>query len=212
MSDILVGRHDRCRVSDGGLPLIGWALVLCWTLATGLAPARGQPSFVTIQGDLNAAAWWVLADFHPFTTEVRGVPAGKIRKSWCKATEFRKELIPEELRLVDGVDGMATSKLSFSLEGRFDGTSTKQIAIVGVYQECSGSRGRFVLILDQPRNGAPKIRFVDAVPTDHQFGALSPGEDNSIIVWACMECDNTVVLKWDPEKHRFAWLPHSAEP
>src|SRR5215475_6743516 len=102
---------------------------------------------MTIEGNLKEAAWWVIADFHPFTTEVRGLPVSQIRKSWCKATEFRKDLIPRELLFEGGVDAMEASKLSFAIEGHFDGTAAKQVALVGVYEECSGQKGRFILVL-----------------------------------------------------------------
>jgi hypothetical protein len=176
-------------------------------LVLTIAQARGQQSFVTVEGDLKSTAWWVLADFHPFTTEVRGIPVNQIRKNWCKATEFRKELIPRELLFADNVDAMEAAKLSFAMEGHFDGSAANQIALVGVYQECSGKKGTFVLILDQPADGNSKIRFVSTTPTDHQFGALGKGEGNTIVVWGCMECDGRSVLKWDRKKRKFDWLP-----
>ncbi|SDO94644.1 hypothetical protein SAMN05444050_5414 [Afipia sp. GAS231] len=167
-----------------------------------------QAPFVTIEGNLESTAWWVLADFHPFTTEVRGIPVNQIRRNWCKATEFRKDLIPKELLVVNGTDQMEEAKLSFALQGHFDGSATTQVALVGVYQECSGQKGRFVLIIDQPANanGKAKIRFVSALPTGHQFGVLSQGEDNAIAAWGCMECDDRSVLKWDRKKRKFDWL------
>jgi len=116
-------------------------------------------------------------------TEVRGIPVAQIRRNWCKATEFRKELIPRELLFADNVDAMEAAKLSFAMEGHFDGSAANQIALVGVYQECSGKKGTFVLILDQPADRKSKIRFVSATPTDHQFGALGKGEGNTIVVW-----------------------------
>lgn len=176
-------------------------------LVLTIAQARGQQSFVTVEGDLKSTAWWVLADFHPFTTEVRGIPVNQIRKNWCKATEFRKELIPRELLFADNVDAMEAAKLSFAMEGHFDGSAANQIALVGVYQECSAKKGTFVLILDQPADGNSKIRFVSATPTAHQFGALGKGEGNTIVVWGCMECDGRSVLKWDRKKRKFDWLP-----
>ena len=179
--------------------------VIFWV---GIAPVSGQQPFVTIEGDLNHVAWWVVADFHPFTTEVRGIPVGQIRKNWCKATEFQRDLIPKNLLLEGGVDTMKANKLAFAVQGHFDGTKTKQVAVVGVYQECSGQKGRFILILDQPRGGQPKVRFVNATPTAHQFGALSVRKDNSMAA-ACMDCDNISVLKWDPQKRRFAWVQDS---
>ena len=104
---------------------------------------------------------------------------------------------------------MEANKLSFAVEGHFDGSATKQVALVGVYQECSGRKGRFIVILDQPRRGQPKVRFVDALPTERQFGVLSVGNNGSIVAWGCMECDGSSVLEWDPKKRRFAWAHDS---
>jgi hypothetical protein len=189
-----------------GIVVLGSAFVLV------IAQARAEQQFVTIKGDLKNPAWWVSADFHPFTTEVRGIPVSQIRKNWCKATEFRKDLIPREL-VVDerGVDAMQAAEMSFAMEGRFDGSATTQVALVGVYQECSGKKGRFILILDQPGDGKAKIRFVNAIQTDHQFGALQKGKDNTIVAWSCMECDGSSVLKWDRKKRKFDWLPEPDE-
>jgi hypothetical protein len=194
---------DACAFVRAGR----WTIALCSCLVLAIAYARAEAVFTTIQGDLKSVAWWVLADFHPFTTEVRGIPASEIRKSWCKATEFRKDLIPRELLFEGGTDAMAAANMSFAIEGRFDGTATKQVALVGVFEECSGQKGRFILILDQPADGKPKIRFLNAVRTDRQFGALRKGDGNSIVAWACMDCDTFSVLKWDRKKRKFDWLP-----
>ena len=106
---------------------------------------------------------------------------------------------------------MAAADVSFVTEGRFDGTAARQVALVGVFQECSGPKGRFILILDQPVEGKAKVRFVSALRTDRQFGALQKGNDNSIIALSCMECDNGSVLKWDRKKRKFDWLPEPEE-
>lgn len=135
----------------------------------------------------------------------------QIRETWCKATEFRKELIPKELLVENNVDGMAQAGLSFALEGRFDGSAVNQIALVGVYQECAGKKGAFMLILDQLAAGKSKVRFLSATPTDHQFSALGKGEGNTIVVWSCMECDGRSILKWDRKKRKFDCLPGPAE-
>jgi len=187
-----------------------WIIALCCCLVA--AQAHAEPAFVTIKGDASNPAWWVGAEFHPFTTEVRGIPASQIRRNWCKATEFRKDLIPREW-LVDtkGVDQMLAAGMSFAIEGHFDGSASKQVAVVGAYGECAGKTGRFILILDQPADGKAKIRFVNAVQTDHQFGALQRGKDNTIVAWSCMECDGSSVLKWDRKKHKFDWMPEPEE-
>jgi hypothetical protein len=181
--------------------------ILCCVLLAFASASRAEQPFMTVDGDTKSIAWWVLADFHPFTTEVRGISVGQIRKEWCKATEFRKDLIPKEFLFEGGGDAMEASGLSFAIEGSFDGTKSRQVALVGTYQECSGQKGRFILILDLPATGQPKIRFVNAVPTPHQFGALSLEKNNVIAAWACMDCDNVSKLKWDRKRRKFVWLP-----
>jgi hypothetical protein len=198
------------QILRAGRDLISRVVVLTSVLGIFLltvAPISAQTRFVTINGDLKQIAWWVLADFQPFTTEVRGIPANQIRKNWCKATEFRKDLIPRELLFENGSDEMEQANLSFAMEGHFDGSPTTQIALVGVYQECSGKKGRFILIIDRPAGGPAKIRFVNAVETDRQFGALAKGKDNTLVAWACMECDNYSVLKWNRKNRKFEWQP-----
>jgi hypothetical protein len=170
-----------------------------------------QAPFLTIEGDLKGTAWWVIADFHPFTTEIRGIPVSRIRKNWCKATEFRKDLIPKELLIENGTDVMAAGGWSFAVEGNFDGSKTKQIALTGVYQECAGQKGSFVLILDQPINTLkPRIRFVSASETNRQFLALETSK-GQIVVGTCMDCDVRSVLQWDRKKRKFDWLPEPDE-
>src|SRR5262249_42974341 len=150
--------------------------------------------------------WWDLDDFQPFTTEVRGIPANQIRKTWCKATEFRKDLIPRELIFEKGSDQMQEAELSFAVEGHFDGSAMTQVALMGVYKECSGKKGRFILIIDRPEGGgSPKIRFVNAVQSDRQFGAFQKGKDNTLVAFTCMECDNYSVLKWNRRNRKFEW-------
>lgn len=191
--------------------------VLCCALALMMHPASaqapvGQAPFVTIEGDLKATAWWVLADFHPFTKEVRGIPVSQIRKNWCKATEFRSDLIPKELLFENGHDAMEEGGRFFALEGNFDGSATKQVALTGVYQECAGKKGSFVLILDQPINpGKPRIRFISTSEANRQFLALQKEKDDRLLVWTCMECDAFSILKWDRKKRKFAWLPQPDE-
>ncbi len=138
------------------------------------------------------------------------MPVDQIRKGWCKATEFRKDLIPKEYLFQGGADAMEASNRSFALEGNFDGSTTRQVALVGVYEECKGTKGSFVMILDLPTSGKPRIRLLEAMRTEHQFSALSLGEDKTISVWSCMDCDDFANLKWNSKRKRFVWLPRPA--
>ena len=121
-------------------PAVRSIAALASAVVLSCAPTQAEPPFVTINGDLKTTAWWVIAEFHPFTTEVRGIPASQIRKTWCKATEFRKDLIPKELLVENNADGMAQAGLSFALEGHFDGSAANQVALVGVYRNAPARR------------------------------------------------------------------------
>jgi hypothetical protein len=163
----------------------------------GCVHAAQAEDFVTVDSDPQGYAWWLRARFHPFETEVRGIPVQAIRKTWCKASEFRRDLFPKDLDFDDG--------LSFAVDGFFDGSKTRLTALVGAYETCDGVTGSFLLILDQPRHGPPAIRFVHEMKTDHQFGILRAERDASIMMWHCMSCDDGAQLKWNRPKHRFVW-------
>jgi hypothetical protein len=187
----------------------GIAALWC-VLVFSAASAFAEQPFMTLDEKITGAAWWVTAEFHPFTTEVRGIPANKIRKSWCKATELRRDLLPHDVVTYEnGADSM--EGYSFSLEGNFDGSSVKEVALVGAYEECDGKTGHFFMILDQPAVGQPKLRFLSSAQGPHPFAALTMDEDKTIYVWACMECDNVAKLKWDRKRRKFVWLPNPVE-
>jgi hypothetical protein len=182
----------------------GAALLSCASTFAAVA-ARAEQPFMTLDKNMGDAAWWVVAQFHPFTTEVRGIPASKLRKGWCKATELRKDLLPRDVVFdKNGKDTM--EEFSFALEGNFDGSAAKQVALVGVYEDCAGKTGHFFMILETAPAGQFKVRLLDAEQNVHPFSALSIDKDKTIYVWYCMECDNFAKLKWDRKKRKFVWL------
>jgi hypothetical protein len=178
-------------------------IVLAAALAILASVAHAQQGFVTIQPGPKPTAWWLGAEFNPMHEEIRGIPVAKIRRNWCKATEFSRDLIPKDLLVENGTDLMAYSKVTFSLDGNFDRTKTRQTALVGVYQTCAGKKGSFLLIFDQ---GTQKVRFVDTVSDKPHFVALSQVSAPAIAVFYCMECGNYATLRWNPAKNAFAWV------
>jgi len=157
-------------------------------------------SFVTIAPQPSGSAWWLRAQFRPFEVEVRGIPLAKISASWCKATEFRKELFPPE-----AAADIALGYASFSIDGHFDGSKLRQTALIGVYETCSGQRGSFLLVLAHPQGKPPDIRFLHEFPGT-EFGMLMVLPDSTIQVFHCMECDNATGFRWDKSKKRFVRL------
>jgi hypothetical protein len=170
-----------------------------------LAGGRTQSNdFVVIEPEPENYAWHLRAEFHPFERQVRGIPVGKIRAAWCKATEFRKDLFPPE-----PASHLEVNKVAFSVDGYFDGSKIKQTALIGVYETCRGKRGSFLLVLAQPQGTSPTIRFVHEM--DIQFGTVAASADSTIHVFHCMDCDHVTSFKWDKSKRRFLRLPPPQE-
>ena len=167
-----------------------------------LDSAGAQSNFLSTTPEPQWSAWWLRTEFYPFEKEVRRIPVRKIRSTWCKATEFRRELFPENFQ-----PDIANSGLSFAVDGVFDGSKANQTALVGVYETCNHERGTFLLVLAMQRNGPPTIRFVHEMPSDRQFAILKVSEDAStLMVFHCMECDHISAFKWDRSKRRFTLI------
>jgi hypothetical protein len=176
------------------------------TLLTALATVAPAQDFATTRP--GKEAWWLRTSFNPIHTEVRGIPVAKIRKDWCKATEFSFDNIPRRLLDEDDAEKMMKQHgMSFSTVGNFDRSKTGQTALVGVYQTCAGQKGSFLLVLDQ---GTKRIRFVDATPSKTQFAALT-GDKKDIVIMYCLECDVGGVLRWNARKKAFGWAASRRE-
>jgi hypothetical protein len=187
------------RNSAIGPRMKGVLLASLFFVLTTAAGNSESNNFITIAPDSDA--WWLSAEFHPFDLEVRGIPIRKIRPTWCKATEFRKDLFPPG----PASDLDHSGGFSFAVDGFFDGSKTRQTALLGAYETCAGKRGSFLLILAWPQGKAPVIRFVHEMGIP--FGMLRASPDSTLVVLHCMECDNFTKFKWDRSKRRFVQLP-----
>jgi len=166
-----------------------------------LATAVQAQGFYTLRN--GQEAWWLRAAFNPADTQVRGIPVAQINKNWCKATEFTHENMKDLLAMEQAGETMRGAKLAFAVTGNFDRSKTKQVALVGVYQECAGQKGSFLLILDE---GTNKVRYVDAMPGEEQFAAVGTNKAD-IIFTSCLECDGGVTMRWNAKRKIFAVVP-----
>ncbi len=170
-------------------------------LLTALATAAQAQGFYTLKN--GQEAWWLRAAFNPTGTEVRGIPVAQIQKDWCKATEFTPDNMKDLLAMEQAGETMKEAKLSFAVSGNFARTRTKQVALVGVYQECGGKKGSFLLVIDE---GTNKVRYVDAMPGEEQFAAVGANKTD-IVFTSCLECDGGVTLRWNAKRKIFAVVP-----
>ncbi len=181
---------------------IGIVLALALAIVPAIASAQEKRPFLKILPAPDTYAWWLRLEYHPFGTDVRGIPVARIRTGWCKANELRRELFPlEEAKSFEG------SGLSFAVDGFFDGSKTKQTALVGVYETCKGEHGVFLLVLARPQGKPPAIKFVQEIPGEREFAMVYAEDASTIAVQHCMECDHFSKYRWNKARRRFVLLP-----
>ena len=179
------------------------AILLAVFLVAGSLIGRAEDKpFLTTSPTPEYDAWWLRTEYHPFAADIRGIPAAKIRAGWCKVNELRRDMFPDDLALYFGED-----KSPFAVDGFFDGSKTKQTALVGVYQTCKGARGAFLLIVSWPVDKPPVIRHLVELSGEHAFAVVSASEDATITLQHCLECDHVSKYKWNKSKRRFTLLP-----
>jgi len=162
----------------------------------------GTAIFLKTAPDADGGAWWLRTEYRAFGVEVRGLPVAKIRSNWCKATEFRKDLFPPDLAAY-----FPEKESPFAIDGYFDGSKTKQTALVGVYETCKGERGAFILILAMPQGKSPAVRFLVEIPGERQFATVDAVDASTVAVFHCMECDHVSKYKWNKTKRTLRFAP-----
>jgi hypothetical protein len=183
----------------------GILLAIFFAIVPTIGSAQDEP-FLTTSPTPEYEAWWLRTEYHPFGTDVRGIPVARIKADWCRANEFRKDLFPaEEAKSVEN------SKLSFAVDGFFDGSKTRQTALVGVYETCKGQRGAFLLVLALSERKPPAVMFVREIPGEHEFAMVSTVDASTIALFHCMECDHVSKFSWNRTKRRFVLLAPKPE-
>ena len=167
--------------------------------------AQDKP-FVTTSPTPEYSAWWLRTEYHPFGPDIRGIPAAKIRRGWCKVNELRRGVFRPEDAKYFGDD-----QSPFAVDGFFDGSKTRHTALVGVYEACKGERGAFLLIVAWPEGKPPMIRHLVDLPGERQFAVVSAADDGTITLQHCLECDHTSEYKWNKSMKRFVLLPQRSD-
>ena len=172
---------------------------------TAIGVSQDKPFLITSPTP-DYYAWWLRTEYHPFGSDIRGIPAAKIRPGWCKVNELRRDMFPDDLAVYFG-----DNKSPFAVDGFFDGSKTKHTALVGVYESCKGERGAFLLIVAWGAGKPPLIRHLVELPGERQFAVVSASDDATITLQHCLECDHVSEYKWSRSKKRFVLLPSRSD-
>jgi len=172
---------------------------------TAIGVSQDKP-FLTTSPTPDYYAWWLRTEYHPFGSDIRGIPVAKIRPGWCKVNELRRDMFPDDLAVYFG-----DNKSPFAVDGFFDGSKTKHTALAGVYESCKGERGAFLLIVAWRAGKPPLIRHLVELPGERQFAVVSASDDATITLQHCLECDHVSEYKWSRSKKRFVLLPSRSD-
>lgn len=142
--------------------------------------------------------WWVTERYQPAQNKIQSIPVKQLDKTWVKASPLTKEKLSEDAVLRLGGE----PSYQFEVEADFNKDGRRDRAMVGVYEDASGAKGRFLLILTEEGRGAWKKAFLEKVPGDPGFSVLVYEEGGSLGWVDCFECDAELGdLMWDGTKY-----------
>lgn len=173
---------------------------------TSKKSANTQDPLVTIAAEPNNYAWWLRAQFRPIEREIRGIPVTGLDPSWQFASELRKDLLVKEVLGEDGSAQMENYGLHFIRSGDFNKDGVEDLALVGVYQDRTGTRGNFLVVLTKADTGGWRKVFLKSWPGKASFLALGLN-GNKLPLWSCMGCDMPQELVWDEKAKIYALIP-----
>lgn len=175
-------------------------------------------SFVFITNKKNAenSSWWL--------KEINAVPKGNtvfgvtvddinnynrfngIGGMWCFANILsRKSFTSPDKSIRLEIDETMWDEVlpGFQASGVFTGQG-KQDAVVGIFEDCSGTQGSFILIAD--RSQPKKIVYLEFTEGSTGFVWLKKSKNgNSLILGTCLYCGDWSELSYDVKRKRFYW-------
>jgi hypothetical protein len=144
------------------------------------------------------AVWWERVRFDAGNRTVRGLVVGNLDPAWRLASELKAESIPSEGRVSghDAAGQMRDNGLSFSINGDFNGDGKEDLAVVGVYEDSMGGRGKFLLVLTRSAGEPWQKAFLRSWSGEPGFLALTR-ERGAIILSSATGFLDRRALEWD---------------
>src|SRR5580693_7476276 len=129
------------------------------TIKTLLAAALNVVLVLGLRAqDKPLEAWWLHATFRPTETTYESLPVTEIDPSWVGIAMLSYALLPPEARADLG--WMRRGGFDFTVTDFFKRTSVTDRATTGVFEDREGHKGRFLLVLEKPKDGRWKVAFL----------------------------------------------------
>jgi hypothetical protein len=168
-----------CRRSLLGRRLV--ASFVFWSVYVALPVGRQRP----------VEAWWLSARFSPTATTYESLPVTKLDPSWVKVSFLDYDILPRDSQ--DDVGWMRRDGFVFRVDNFFVLKGATNRVSTGVYEDRTGRRGRFLLVLQKSTGGGWQVAFLHKEPGEAGFSVLRRKSGN--LYWGtCLQCDEFVRL------------------
>lgn len=133
-------------------------------------------------------AWWLRATFTPTQVSYDDMPVSQIHSGWVKISMLSYESLPAEAKA--DFTWMHKDGFVFQVDDFFHLKDRLDRVLCGVYQDDQSKQGRFVLVLERPRNRQSekwKVAFLHSEVGEPGFSVLR--SLNGALYWGtCMQC------------------------
>jgi hypothetical protein len=158
----------------------------------------------------DQVAWWLRAQYNPYSAKIQGIYVNKIDPTWCYANEFKKDLFPSELN-----EDLDDANFSFTdYYYLYPQTITRITVTTGVYERCNGQKGVFALVFDESKKNKTIIQLEQFDSNNSYDGIilLYKGIANrGFSLYFCFSCDVNVNLQWNKNRSNFIYASASSD-
>jgi hypothetical protein len=178
--------------------------------ALGVTPAVASPAvYVTIE---DGFAWWNSEiTIRPMDKAIGGIPLKDLNSfpglhsasaDFCYVEPLSKDAIVSSSRKVQLEVNSTLNNIQYDpfLQKFQTDKGRKFVSMVGVYELCDGSKGAFVLTLDQDNN-----QIMDLDQREDSLIFLYPTAPGSIGAKSCFQCGEASTLYFDSDRNRMYW-------
>lgn len=162
---------SRCGFSWGKLTAVAVVLFVACALV-----AQDKP----------VEAWWLHATFTPTETHYESVPLSAINPEWVKITILSFASLPADAK--EDLDWMHRDGFRFQVDDYFKQRGMSDRVLCGVFEDRSGRKGRFLLVLQKPKDGGWKVAYLHRETGEPGFSVLVR-KPNGLFWGTCMQCE-----------------------
>jgi hypothetical protein len=145
-------------------------------IAAHALPAQDKPT----------EAWWLTATFTPSQTAYESLPVSEINPDWVRISVLSYASLPPEAK--SDLTWMRRHGFAFRVDNYFKRKGVTDRELSGVFEDRSGRKGRFLLVLERRARAAPwKVAFLHHETGEPGFSVFA--RRASGLYWGtCIQC------------------------